>query len=388
MTSTTTTASAPQPTPVARFQPFPDAPQLRGPLSDGTYCRPASGMTTMFYKFADTDRQWYWTPDQEKTFWMPCSTIIVNQGPFNGKKPAYFNVEIIEFLNQHRPAPPAGAEVADLEWLKEDMTKNPPASAKPKGSETAKLNATLGNINVQATAVVRNESRQTTTLDAVRVKTSDTLVFKGCRDGTYTVTGMHTKLVIDECVGCKFFVNAKVISAVADLYKCENIELHSTVAIKTLQVDNCTNVKVKFVDSEHFHSVVWAGTKQLEVNVKHTKELQSNTGVDVIRAKHPTMEIRDDIDQFITRIIDSELLTERVIRLPNGFPSTQREKDEFDARQERNMQAFAKNAGLTFVRTKHVGDKAPPRNSPCTCGSGKKYKVCCGANDDQGPENL
>jgi len=335
----------------------------------------------MFYKFSDTDHQWYWTPDQEKTFWMPCSTIVVEKGPFAGKKPAYFNVEIIEYLNANRAEPPKTADIADLEWLKEDLAKNPPA--KPKGSDAAKLNATLGNINVQATAVVKNESQQTSTLDAARVRTSDTLVFKNCRDGSYTIDAMHTKLVIDECVNCKFVINGKVISAVSDMYKCENIELHSAVAIKTLQVDNCTNVKATFTTSDNFHSVVWAGTKQLDINVQHASTaLQSNTGVDVIRAKNPAVTIRDDIDQFITRIVDNELLTERVIRLPNGFPSTQREKDEFDARQDRNMQAFAKNAGITFVRTKHVGEKAPPRNAPCTCGSGKKYKVCCGAADE------
>lgn len=27
-----------------------------------------------------------------------------------------------------------------------------------------------------------------------------------------------------------------------------------------------------------------------------------------------------------------------------------------------------------------VKDKEPGRNEPCTCGSGKKYKKCCGAN--------
>ena len=25
-----------------------------------------------------------------------------------------------------------------------------------------------------------------------------------------------------------------------------------------------------------------------------------------------------------------------------------------------------------------LDEKAPERNSPCTCGSGKKYKKCCG----------
>jgi hypothetical protein len=137
------------------------------------------------------------------------------------------------------------------------------------------------------------------------VRTSDTLVFKNCRDGNYTIDAMHTKLVIDECVNCKFVVNGKVISAVSDMYKCENIELHSAVAIKTLQVscfawvmlagadtpistqvDNCTNVKATFTSkarvtccsvldaltvcaaSDNFHSIVWAGTKQLDINVR------------------------------------------------------------------------------------------------------------------------
>jgi uncharacterized protein YecA (UPF0149 family) len=27
-----------------------------------------------------------------------------------------------------------------------------------------------------------------------------------------------------------------------------------------------------------------------------------------------------------------------------------------------------------------VKEKEPGRNDPCTCGSGKKYKKCCGAN--------
>ena len=30
--------------------------------------------------------------------------------------------------------------------------------------------------------------------------------------------------------------------------------------------------------------------------------------------------------------------------------------------------------------TTQVSDKVPGRNSPCLCGSGKKYKKCCGQN--------
>ena len=44
-----------------------------------------------------------------------------------------------------------------------------------------------------------------------------------------------------------------------------------------------------------------------------------------------------------------------------------------DRRKELFLQQ--KKSG-TVVRANHVG-----RNDPCPCGSGKKYKKCCGAND-------
>ena len=42
------------------------------------------------------------------------------------------------------------------------------------------------------------------------------------------------------------------------------------------------------------------------------------------------------------------------------------------------MEAFVKNAGLKIVRTAHTKEKEQGRNEKCNCGSGKKYKVCCG----------
>ena len=82
----------------------------------------------------------------------------------------------------------------------------------------------------------RDEKDQKTTLDSARVKATDTLIFKNCRDGHYTVNAHHTKLVIDECHDCTFIIAGKVVSAVADMYKCNNIVIDTSVAIKTLQV--------------------------------------------------------------------------------------------------------------------------------------------------------
>lgn len=98
-----------------------------------------------------------------------------------------------------------------------------------------------------------------------------------------------------------------------------------------------------------FHSVVWAGTRDISLRITD-KELHyevgfffflkvfhsAQTGFEQMRAK--TDVLREDIDQFIIRYVDDELLNERLIRLENGFPTTQREKDDFEARQEKNMQ--------------------------------------------------
>ena len=45
-------------------------------------------------------------------------------------------------------------------------------------------------------------------------------------------------------------------------------------------------------------------------------------------------------------------------------PTTEREKVDFEDRQEKNMQAFVKNAGLKVYRTEHKEPKAPGRNHP------------------------
>lgn len=66
-----------------------------------------------------------------------------------------------------------------------------------------------------------------------------------------------------------------------------------------------------------------------------------------------------------------------MIRLDNGFPTTKREKDAFEAKQEANMKILAQNLGIVIPKKKKEGPKLG-RNDSCDCGSGRKYKKCCG----------
>ena len=52
---------------------------------------------------------------------------------------------------------------------------------------------------------------------------------------------------------------------------------------------------------------------------------------------------------------------------------------EFQRKKQRELeQARMAGAGDMQVQQRRVGEKIG-RNDPCPCGSGKKYKKCCGA---------
>lgn len=50
-------------------------------------------------------------------------------------------------------------------------------------------------------------------------------------------------------------------------------------------------------------------------------------------------DINDKTDQFITRFVDGKLLTEMIVRLDNGFHTTEREKVQFDEQKEKDDKA-------------------------------------------------
>jgi uncharacterized protein YchJ len=54
-----------------------------------------------------------------------------------------------------------------------------------------------------------------------------------------------------------------------------------------------------------------------------------------------------------------------------------------DSRQDSAGGAYQTNAGSNGGSEKYplvtvIVDKTPTRNDPCSCGSGKKFKKCCG----------
>jgi len=72
-------------------------------------------------------------------------------------------------------------------------------------------------------------------------------------------------------------------------------------------------------------TVVQAGVENLKIEFKDAEECNIVSGVSVLKTQYDDY---DDIDQFITRWINKELLTERLVRVQGGYPTTERELKE------------------------------------------------------------
>ena len=93
-------------------------------------------------------------------------------------------------------------------------------------------------------------------------------------------------------------------------------------------------------------------------------------------------EEKKNLPSAIKNMIDKDpTLKERFIKV-----AKQMEADGVDMTSPSAMRKWAK-ANQKKIREQEYGtvkpivkDKEPGRNDPCPCGSGKKYKKCCGAN--------
>jgi len=220
------------------------------------------------------------------------------------------------------------------------------------------------------------------------IDTAETLFFKNCENSKFVVGAMSTKVCIERCKDCSFVFNGKVITQVQELWNNINVKVLNNTTIKTVQVDLCNGANVCFDKTDNFNRVVWAASENLKIHFKEkgAEHHIVDTGITEMKKLNPT--INEKVDQFIVRLIKNkvtekiDLRNELIIRLDNGFPTTEREEREFQRRQEANLQKLTKELlgkNINLGKKKTVGPKIR-RNDPCKCGSKKKYKNCCGSD--------
>eukprot|EP00033_Pygsuia_biforma_P001556 GCRY01001755.1.p1 GENE.GCRY01001755.1~~GCRY01001755.1.p1 ORF type:complete len:334 (+),score=67.31 GCRY01001755.1:167-1168(+) len=216
-----------------------------------------------------------------------------------------------------------------------------------------------------------------------KVKPTVTLSIRNCKNSTFHLNAMVTKLLIDHCENCTFFVNKKIITSFVEFWNCNQLKIEVSSPLKTIQIDKAEGMDFMFKKKEHFRFLFWAYSEKISLAFGDNEQ-SMKTGFTEMLTEHPNL---GDVDQFRIMFLKDELIQEPVERLPNGFISTRRETLEFERREEEAMQKMAKLAGITISRkTNEDGEieKRKEPNKPCDCGSGKKYKKCCGALVNKG----
>eukprot|EP01101_Sappina_pedata_P004690 TRINITY_DN2029_c0_g1_i1.p1 TRINITY_DN2029_c0_g1~~TRINITY_DN2029_c0_g1_i1.p1 ORF type:complete len:332 (+),score=185.05 TRINITY_DN2029_c0_g1_i1:28-996(+) len=214
--------------------------------------------------------------------------------------------------------------------------------------------------------------------DNLRIKS--TLYIKDCTDCEFTVDAKCVKVMIEGCTNVTLNLNSIITTSVAEVWKCNNVSIFIRSRIDTFQVDMSTKVLMDYQKRDMINSIIWAGVHDLNISIPDGaggRELFKTGFAEMI----PVYEdIREDFDQFIIRIVDGKMVSEQVVRLENGFPTTEREAKAFDEKAEKNKLAADKHLRklVKSMETKHgSGAVKPGRNDDCSCGSGKKFKKCC-----------
>eukprot|EP00727_Mastigamoeba_balamuthi_P014436 m51a1_g9617 putative sec-c motif domain protein (381) ;mRNA; f:1088777-1090274 len=241
--------------------------------------------------------------------------------------------------------------------------------------ESARLQALAGTARAANMRTFIDLAGERKTLTKDDIDSTATVVFSRCKDCEYTISTLCTKVFVQNCTGCTFIVTGKIVTSTMELYECSGVSVTTQTELHTAQADQCTDLSLDFGAKENIRMVIWAGCENLRVRVA-TEEGQQElvTGLQQMSAEY--QNLRKDIDQFKISLLLGKIVNERVVRLNNGFPTTKREQDEFERRQEENLQKLASQMGITIKRKARDGPKVG-RNDPCPCGSGKKFKNCC-----------
>ncbi|KAM9964945.1 hypothetical protein ACTFIW_004740 [Dictyostelium discoideum] len=264
----------------------------------------------------------------------------------------------------------------------------------PKGEESIKMKESLEDKKADANLgsgakdqevfFVKDSNGETKEIGKEITNHKTTLYFKGCKDGVFTISARVTKIMIEACQRCTFNFKGRIFTNTIEAWKTVDCKVNIlNDQVKTLQVDMTSRMSITFDTRDSLHSIIWSGVNDMKLYFSDEAGFEHHTGFEQMKAVYPEQELSFTVDQFTTRFIKGVLTTEQIIRLANGYPSTEREASEFDANEELNKKRaeefIRKRLADNGISLGTVGMKKPEvgRNDVCPCGSGKKYKKCC-----------
>merc|ERR1712137_432809 len=255
---------------------------------------------------------------------------------------------------------------------------------KAADADTIKANESLRQHQKnQETKLVTGQSGEKIALNNGYTRKA-TVYLKQNTDCEINIDKPCTKVMIESCNGCTIRLNAAINTEVVEFWNCDDATLEINTKVKTLQADLCTNATTKFAEKSYFSQIIWAGMKNYVITIGSDR---LETGYETID-REEVPDLKERFDQFIIRYVKGKLLQELIVRLKNGFPTTEREAAAFDEQKEKNDRLYEAHVrkmlssgvagiGEKLEKLNKTEVKKVGRNDACTCGSGKKYKKCC-----------
>ena len=174
---------------------------------------------------------------------------------------------------------------------------------------------------------------------------------KGATDCVFVIDSSVrcAKLFVEDCVRCEVRVAAVVVTQHAEIWGCVDCTVDVQTQLATIQADGCVGLRVRYAEFAHFGAIVHATCDgslivQFQRIVTQVDLVAAQAEADAAHAALTTTKdasTKDPIEspietnevaQYITRRVDGKLLTERVVRGKDEFPTTAREMIE--ARRE------------------------------------------------------
>ena len=241
-------------------------------------------------------------------------------------------------------------------------------------SEQARIQAKVGAGKAAKVKAIVGVEGAEQILDESNLKADQVIVFSSCKNSTFRVTSHSVKIFVEKCTGCTFRFEGRIITATVEVDRCEECNVLIFAKVGTLQCEQSRRMNLVYAAKELMAGyIIWAGCFMLRVQV----------GDDLMRCdfgltKSVDSTVNVERTQFKIHYNSlGKLICDKIIRLANGFPTTQQEDAEYQRRREAKLQMLADRMGITIHR-KGGKIKVKP-NALCPCGSGKKYKKCCGS---------
>jgi hypothetical protein len=234
------------------------------------------------------------------------------------------------------------------------------------------------------------------TVEVGEIEKKATVFIAKCEDTEITLKPMCTKIMMHGCKGVKLTCAGVVLTNTLEVWNSNDITIEiNEVLIATLQIDVVNNVDITFSRKKLFHKLIWAAVGDYTIRFKDDADATFCNGYQKMVARYPDEEFQEKIAQFIDSLVDGQVVSEKLLRLQNGFPTTEKEQSEFDRKSEKNRKIAEehyrglvdkvandeelKKLGIKTIKKEEPTKKAAKPNDKCPlCPSGQKYKKCCG----------